>query len=255
MAGPVLNNVVNDLTGNSATLTLTPPVDPDYVNTKIWFRKVSGPNNIPETTWTDGGSFIGAQGVQATTVIAGLTNNTVYEFILFATLTVAFSEPSIVRRVTITSGSLPVLGRIMNNVIATLETIRIANGFNFDVCEVQRIRSAGFETFNEFPSILVYNSMERKDDSQPVGAITNHAQVMIEGWFKAYEDIDTEIELWKADIETAILQDRRRGGDAVTTSAKEMNRMIFEGVEPYGGVLFRIDILYRTDFGNPYQRR
>lgn len=253
---PIFDGVTNDGTGSSATLTITPPVDISYAQTRILYRKMSGPNNVPELTWTDGGIYIGTQGVQGTTVVSGLTDDTLYEFILHAeTASGDSSEPSIARRVVISSSGLPVLNRVMNNVIATLQSIAIADGYNFDVIEVRRVRGAGYEHLKEFPGILVYNPRERKEDAYPVGAITNHATIIIEGWIRIYEDPDQEVELWKADIETAILTDRRRSGDAVTTSIKEVNRYVMEGTEPAAGVMFQVDIHYRTDFGNPYQRR
>lgn len=252
---PTLNDAVNDLTGSSVTLTITPPNDLGYVQTNIFYRRISGPNGIPESLWTSGGVYIGLPAVQGTAVVAGLENNQLYEFVLTAQDATDYSPPSITLRVLTSASGMPVHSRIMKNLEVELGTIDPANGFNFKVREVKIIRTPGQGGLDEYPGIVLYEATQNRDDTHPVGATTNHMTVFVEGWFQSYENIDAKIELWEADIEVAILQDRRRGGDAITTHIRAMQKAISDGATPFGMVFAELDIHYRTDFGNPYQRR
>lgn len=252
---PSFDKLVNDLTGNSATLTITPPNDPGYVQTNIFYRRITGPNGIPEPAWTSGGAYVGAAGVQGTKQVMGLQDNQLYEFILTAESATDYSYPSITLRVVISTNAEPTHLRILENIATWLRSINTAGGYNFTIGEVKTIRTPGQAGLDEYPGAVVYEANEQRDDTHPLGATTNHMIIYVEGWFQSYEDVDIEIERWRADLEVALLQDRRRGGDAVTTHIRAVQKAASEGAEPYGGIFMELDVHYRTDFGNPYQRR
>lgn len=247
----VINNLTNDLTGTSATVNLTPSSDVGYVQGNIYYRLL---DQYDPSQWIFHGAYIGVPGVPGNYVVNGLTNNAFYEIKVVDSLATNYAVGDLPRRVMITDSGTSLLGRIMANLKSTAESIQKVNGYNFDVYDVMVIREAG-DRLKEYPGIILYAPTNRFDDSHPLGAITKHLTVYVEGWFKAYEDINLEIELWEADIETAFLNDRRRGQNAVTTSIKVVERQLTNNDPPYGGCLFQVDIHFRTDFGNPYIER
>jgi len=252
---PSFDNLVNDLTGNSATLTITPPNDVGYVQTNIFYRRITGPNGIPESTWSSGGIYIGAAGVQGLHQVSGLQVDQLYEFILTAESAADYSPPSMARRVVISVNVEPVHLRILENIATWLRSITKVDGYNFDIRQVKTIRTPGQAGLDEYPGAVVYEATEERNDTHPIGATTNHMIIYVEGWFQSYENVDIEIERWRADLEIALLQDRRRGGDAITTHIRAVQKAASEGAEPFGGIFLELDVHYRTDFGNPYQRR
>ena len=255
IAAPTFDNLVNDLTGSSVTITVTPPTDPGYVQTTALYRRMSGPNGIPVGVWTSGGTYVGVGGVTGTFQVTGLEDDQLFEFALVAEDASGYSLPSITRRVVVSDSGRPVDSRILDNLAAALNSINTADGYNFDICQVEVLRAPGQTQLDEYPGAVIYEDYETKDDRRPVGGVTNRLTVFVEGWFSAYEDLKRELELWRADLITALLQDRRRGGDAVTTKVVAARKMTSVGAVPYGGVLVELSILFRTDWGNPYQRR
>lgn len=256
-APPILNDVQNDLTGTSATLNITPPTDLGYASTEVYYRKFGGPNGLPEESWSAGGSYVGVPGTPGNFVQGGLDNDSLYEFVLYADYGIGYSPPSIARRIVTTTDSKPVAERIINDVAAWLNAISTVDGYSHTISQVKVIRTAGQAQLDEYPGAIVYVDFDSYNDSHPVGAITHHINIVVEGWVASYEETDLldELELWAADIERALLEGRRRSGQARTTSIKMVRRALTEGGEPYGGIIFEVDVHYVTDFGNPYQRR
>jgi hypothetical protein len=256
-APPSFDNMVNDLTGTSVTVTVTPPTDVGYVQTESYYRRMSNPNGLPDLTWQAGASHVGVPGVQSTFQVTGLEADQLYEVILYADYGAGFSPPSITRRVVVTSDGIPVPERILHDVASWIRSISVADGYNYDIRDVKIIRSAGTANLDEYPGAIVYGQYDNYNDRRPVGMITKHLKVNVEGWIAAYEDANVldYLELFIADLETAILAGRRRSGQAVTTSIEQVMRVTTDEGVPFGGVIFNIDIHYRTDFGNPYKRR
>jgi len=254
---PIFNDAVNDLTGTSVTLTITPPTDAGYVQTHVLYRRISGPNGVSDLIWGSGGVYVGIGGVSGTFQVSGLTADHLTEFILYAEYTPGFSPPSIPRRVTVSDSGQPVVARILEDMKNWLLSIQTINGFNYDMQQVKIIRTAGQAMLDAYPGAIIYADRDRYQDAYPVGEITHHVIVIVEGWVAAYEDVVAEdaLEKWGADIEMAILEGRRRGGEAVTTSVNEVARALTDGAEPFGGIILEVDVHYITDFGNPYQRR
>jgi len=252
---PTFDDVVNDLTGASVTLTITPPNDAGYVQTNIFYRRTTGPNGIPVGLWSSGGTYIGAAGVQGMTVVSGLEADQIYEFILTAESATDYSPPTVTRAVLVSSSGKAVKDRILDDVAAWCATITQAAGYNFDVRQVEVFRVPGQSFLDEYPGVIVYEAINDHNDKHPQGAVTQHAMVFVEGWFRSFEDVDQELELWEADLNVALLKDRRRGGDAVTTHIRATQKAVSQGSSPFGGVFFELDVMFRTDYGNPYQRR
>ena len=252
---PTFDNVVNDLTGSSVTLTITPPNDAGYVQTNIFYRRITGPNGIPVGVWSSGGTYSGAPGVQGTKVVPNLENDQIYEFVLTAESATDYSPPTITRAVLVTSSGKPVHDRILDDIATWLRTVNTAAGYNFDMNQVEVMRVPGQHFIDDPPGAVVYEAINEHNDKFPLGAVTQHMSVFVEGWFCSYEDVHAELELWQADLNVAILKDRRRNGDAVTTHIRATQKAVSQGSQPYGGVFFELDVLFRTDYGNPYQRR
>lgn len=244
-----LDAIVNDGTGNSVTLTITPSTDPNYTQTRINYRLLN-----EFSVWSDGGVYVGAAGVQGTVQVSGLTNNRLYEFIVYAELVSNNSPPSISRQVFCTSHTQPIIERITENIKASLEMIQVSNGYLLDIVKVERIRQSGVQELKEFPSIVVGIDRKSGDDSHPISAQTNRLRIDIEGWVKNEEDIDVELSKMESDIEQAMFVDHRRGDQAVTTHLEQTERFSSEAIKPFAFVRFRADIQYRNLIGNPFQR-
>jgi len=96
---PTLNSALNDLTGTSITLNITPPATGAYSYTQIYYRIMGA------AYWTVGPTYTGVQGVAGNKQITGLTNESNYEFYCCAYSGDYFSNPSAVKRVFCTDDS------------------------------------------------------------------------------------------------------------------------------------------------------
>lgn len=91
---PAFDGIENDGDGDAVTLTITPPAAGSYDATRIYYR-IFGSGSA----WTDAGTYVGAQGVQGTKQITGLTNDTRYQFIIFSEEIPIYSVPTPTRSI------------------------------------------------------------------------------------------------------------------------------------------------------------
>jgi len=103
---PSLDYISNDNTGNSVTLTITPPAAGGYDLTRIYYKRAE-----TYEAWSSGGTYVGAQGVAGNVQVVGLNDNQIYDFVLVAEYSSLYSLPSIPRSVlciaSTTAASLP----------------------------------------------------------------------------------------------------------------------------------------------------
>lgn len=100
-AAPTFNSLTNDGDGDAVTLNITPPLGTGYAETEIYYRLVGA------IAWIVGPTFVGTQGVAGDKQITGLTNESRYEFVLFADFgSGGFSAPSITRRIMVSSSTI-----------------------------------------------------------------------------------------------------------------------------------------------------
>jgi len=89
ITAPTLNSVV--ISGTTATLNITPPVDAAYALCQIFYKKYG------LSDWTLGSTYVGSQGVAGSATQSGLLADTLYQFmILAADSSSRYSAPSTV---------------------------------------------------------------------------------------------------------------------------------------------------------------
>lgn len=108
---------------------------------------------------------------------------------------------------------------IIANIVTTLNTITVANLYNYDISTVTR-EIKHFRDLDSYPSALVLNAGEERESKSISG---NHVRslltVRIRGIVKAEEEIETVANNFLEDIEIALCSaaSRRRGGYAEDT--------------------------------------
>lgn len=123
---PSFDAIENDGDGDAVTLTITPPATGDYDLAQIFYR-IFGSGSA----WTDGGTYVGSQGVQGTKQVTGLDNITLYEFIIFTEFDTLHSVPTPTRTILCTDNTDE--GDYINTekkVVATLQADTGSGGLN-----------------------------------------------------------------------------------------------------------------------------
>lgn len=145
--------------------------------------------------------------------------------------------------------------KILKDIKSDLEEVRISNGYQVDLDNVQRWDQDGNDLRNT-PCIVIIPEDEIKDPG-PDPEVTCRLPVLLVFWFRHDKTVfdcptDEILSLFLADIEKAVMQDHTRGGNAVTTT--NLGNSSFEVAEgqPYCGFFVRIEVLYKHIFSNPY---
>jgi hypothetical protein len=249
--------------GGTLTLTLTPPAAGDYDHCQVLYRQGAA------TAWTTGPTYTGAQGVQGTVSITGLTTGLRTDVIVYAVdATGNAGPPSVVRRQQPTTGLGCASRRIEKHVIATLEDMTIANGFPWDVADVVLWR--GEEDTRDDGSVVLYvatTTLDQKDigcrGTQGITDDRLHVMVL------ASRDLGTSLsaastagarEVIRADaahelaaqVTKALLDDPTRGGVAIDTEGvgQELTPKAELKIAD-ATILANFEIHYRTDRQNP----
>lgn len=114
---PTFTNLTNDGDGDAITVTLTPPATGEYDDTVVYYRQAG------TSAWSSV-TYVGAQGVQGTKQITGLTDHTYYEVYLAARKDGTYSQPTGIKSIFCTSGPSAVshkLGDITGMIVKALQ--------------------------------------------------------------------------------------------------------------------------------------
>ena len=145
--------------------------------------------------------------------------------------------------------------QILENIKYTLETIRIANGYNNDIVSVQRWLQKG-NTFRLIPCIII-NAGPEEIEQTPNPLVTCKFTVYLDVFIRQEEtdtiSTDALLNSLLGDIEKALMVDYTRGGFAENTNIK--SNMTFEAVEgqPNAGIVVELEIIYQHLITDPEQ--
>ena len=145
--------------------------------------------------------------------------------------------------------------QILENIKYTLETIRIANGYNNDIASVQRWLQKG-NTFRLIPCIII-NAGPEEIEQTPNPLVTCKFTVYLDVFIRQEEtdtiSTDALLNSLLGDIEKALMVDYTRGGFAENTNIK--SNMTFEAVEgqPNAGIVVELEIIYQHLITDPEQ--
>jgi hypothetical protein len=140
--------------------------------------------------------------------------------------------------------------KILANLKAALEGITAANGYNYTVNRVDRIRSNPIN-HPVYPSINIWEQgMESEID--PKGFNTKKLDLVLELWTIAGgEDLSQVINKHLADVEKAVVTDTTRGGNAIDTWYTGDEVLLTNGDQLMIGAYCFITVKYRTNFFDP----
>lgn len=245
---PALMQAMVDDGAAGLNLTILPPAAGNYTNTQVWYRRQSR----DDWPWSDGGQYVGAQGVPGVHNLAALGNDHHYQALVVAWDAVdGFATPSTPRVALVAEDTDPVVERVCIDAEQALNFIAKANGFYNDAKEVHRVKRSGLITPNTYPAIVMQGLAANTQDGQPVEHVSSLMDLYVEGWVKTSTDIDIALNRLMADIEYALAIDWRRGGNAVTTKLLRWDKITTEEVKPYGGIRMVFQVHYRNMRTNP----
>lgn len=137
--------------------------------------------------------------------------------------------------------------KIFQNVESILNTIRIVNGYDNDLANVQRWRQNG-NTLKDVPAVIVSAGSERNED-KPFPLTTCNVSVFLDLWIRENESSTqgTEILLNSllGDIKKALKIDITRGGNAVDTNFGDTLPFETAEGEAHAGLVIEVLIKYR----------
>lgn len=147
----------------------------------------------------------------------------------------------------------PVAELITQNVVETIQGIRLAAGFNGNL-KVERYKKGGKNSNSDLTAIVGF------DDDVEAG--TEDTPINFQSWIRPYwvlvyiyepsEEMpyDQRLDIVRADIAKALMQDASRGGHAQNTFIRAPIR--FDPPNDTTGILVQFDVHYWHDEEDPY---
>ena len=148
---------------------------------------------------------------------------------------------------------VPVNELIARDILATVNTVTIANGYNYDLT-VQRHSKAG-DKRDHLNTIITQD--DTREASEPEVYFTKEwiATYMIGVYIMPLDNdttpIDTYVNIIRADVEKALMVDIYRSGNALNTTIRAPKQITDEGLE-YDIIVINVDVNYRTLENDPY---
>ena len=156
--------------------------------------------------------------------------------------------------------SAPIVEQIAAEMKATLEGITAAAGFALDVAEVIRPVRTGVALAPANYAIILLAGQEEAHE-----AVDLMGNPPARGWRQQFgldlclrvsesdrTPVDTLANLFAAEVETALMADRSRGGLAIDTIRR--GRDFLPPGDDYEGVTLFFDVIYRVAENDPYTR-
>ncbi len=148
---------------------------------------------------------------------------------------------------------LPVIELIAQNVLTTVQGIKTAAGFNYDLT-AQRHSKKG-DRVRHLNGIILQEARREVTDKKVYNTNEWWLPFGIGFYVIPAEDdltpIDTYANLIMADVEKAIMTDRYRGNNAISTKVLP-EALIVEGGLEYDLVVINVEVHYRTSEVDPY---
>lgn len=145
--------------------------------------------------------------------------------------------------------------RILDHVVATIQGITIAGGYNNNIGEcllgLKHFEQAPSDTF---PHAYVAGADEARDNTTNQSFLSVMTVVVI-GYVKAADasnltDLEHQVSRFVADIEQALMIDVTRGNDAIFTKIAAVKTDKGAWV-PYAGFELSVTVQYRAKFTTP----
>lgn len=156
----------------------------------------------------------------------------------------------------VTPVDVPVSQSIFNNVIATLQGITVAVGFNQTVVKVESTRPMIEPSPSTFPTLTAWIEDESREQSA-IMYTDHHQTLVIRGFTLDGNDPGLALERLMADVEMALAADLTRGGYAIDTAAVggvERDAVMPGNMMGRGIAYAEYTIWFRTKRGNPYSQ-
>ena len=156
----------------------------------------------------------------------------------------------------VTPVGVPVAQSIFNNVIATLQGITIAAGYNQTVAKVERTRPMEIPSVATFPTLTAWIEDESREQSQ-INYTDHHLTLVVRGFTLDGNDPGLALERLMADVERALAADITRGSYAIDTAAVggvEREAIMPDQFMGRGIAYAEYTIWFRTKRGNPFEQ-
>lgn len=139
--------------------------------------------------------------------------------------------------------------QILDNLVETLQTITIANGYSDDM----RIASKEIKHWEEvgaFPASFAVGNIESLSRGDSNDRIDSLWTVEIHVYVQNSRALSAEIEAMIGDVRTAVFVDKTRDGLALDTTINTVVNMS-KWLKPIGVFIMELGILYEYDKGTP----
>lgn len=148
---------------------------------------------------------------------------------------------------------------ILQNVVQTLLAVRqggsAANGAVYwnDFKRVERkiVRSPDLSGIVLMVIAPDYVPNDREGGTSNTGIVKKTMRLQIMTWSAKESSSDTFNQRIMQDVETAICQDRDRGGHAFNTTVSVGGVVTDENTEPWSAIVQEFEIDYKHEYGNP----
>ena len=141
---------------------------------------------------------------------------------------------------------------ILTNIVTTLETITVDNGYNNNIGLVTREPKDWVNLKpKDLPTACVQWSPDEREVKQIQGNnILSTLTIIIRGVVYAKTDIETEINKFTDDIEIAMMVDDKRGGNAMYTNPGTIT--VYQSLAQFYSTFdFKFEIKYQYMKGAP----
>lgn len=152
----------------------------------------------------------------------------------------------------------PIREKILKNIKTSLEQIRISNGYQTDITNIQRWEQGGND-LRDTPVIVIYPDEEDKEDENAWPKVKCTLPVLLIFWWRHDKRIfevssDEMLSKFLADIEKSIFVNNGhlRGGFAITTRNRGNTPLEAAEGQPFCGFVVRLEVEYEHDLTDPY---
>lgn len=139
--------------------------------------------------------------------------------------------------------------KIIDNILAALPGITIANGFNNDIGVISDglVNPLGLP---KYPAALILPDSE-DPEAGASDVSRRELTVTLRLWVGAHQTIRKKLGGFIGDVEKKIFEDRRRGGNAVNTIEGPISYIYLQRDQVEAGADVDFIIHYRTKIGDP----
>ena len=140
--------------------------------------------------------------------------------------------------------------KIFDNVKTVLESITVANGYDFNMGEVSNVPKS-FSEYAVLPIIQFLSISEDMNEDSPVTKTNCKSHLVLQYLAFEHHDLFEQLMSALAMIEKALKLDITRGGNAYYTELISNETILSSETMPYGGLNIGVDIHFRYVTGNP----